>query len=136
MSATLDTGAVFGRGIAFPPRIGPDGRLQFSQGADNIRESIRIILLTNTGERIMLADFGGSLGRFLFEPNIAATHRAIEQSITRSLARWEPRITVSSVDVDVAEDDAQTAIATLRYTLVATRANEQLRLRVPVGSGV
>jgi len=136
MSTTTDTGALFGRGIAFPPRIGPDGRLQFSQGADNIRESIRVILLTNSGERIMLADFGGSLGRFLFEPNIAATHRAIEQSITRSLARWEPRITVSAVDVDAAEDDAQAAIATLRYTLVATRSSEQMRLRVPVGAGV
>lgn len=136
MSTTPDTGALFGRGIAFPPRVGPDGRLQFSQGADNIRESIRVILLTNSGERIMLADFGGSLGRFLFEPNIAATHRAIEQSITRSLVRWEPRITLNAVDVDVAEDDAQAAIATLRYTLVATRANEQMRLRVPVGAGV
>ena len=136
MSTNLDTGALFGRGIAFPPRIGPDGRLELSQGADNIRESIHIILLTNTGERIMLADFGGNLGRFLFEPNTAATHRAIVQSITRSLARWEPRITVSSVDVDVAEDDARAAVATLRYTLVATRANEQMRLRVPVGSGV
>jgi hypothetical protein len=40
------------------------------------------------------------------------------------------------VDVDPADGDAQTAIATLRYSLVATRASEQLRLRVPVASGV
>jgi phage baseplate assembly protein W len=132
----VDTGTLFGRGIAFPPRVGSDGRLQFSQGADNVRESIRIILLTNTGERVMLGDFGGSLGRFLFEPNTPATHRAIEQSITQALARWEPRITLASVDVDPADGDAQTAIATLRYSLVATRASEQLRLRVPVASGV
>lgn len=136
MSTIIDTGSVFGRGIAFPPRVGADGRLQFSQGADNIRESIRIILLTNAGERVMLADFGGSLGRFLFEPNIAVTHRAIVQAITRSLARWEPRISVASVEVDAAPDDAQAATASLRYSLVATRANEQMHLRVPVGAGV
>lgn len=133
---SVDTGILFGRGIAFPPRVGSDGRIQFSQGADNVRESIRVILLTSTGERVMLRDFGGSLGEFLFKPNIAATHRAIEEAITRSLARWEPRIAVISVDVDPAPDDAQAAVATLRYSLVATRANEQMRLRVPVGSGV
>jgi phage baseplate assembly protein W len=136
MSTIIDTGSVFGRGLAFPLHVGADGRLQFSQGADNIRESIRIILLTNAGERVMLPEFGGSLGRFLFEPNIAATHRAIEEAIVRSLGRWEPRIAVASVEVDVAPDDAQAAVVSLRYSLVATRANEQMHLRVPVGAGV
>ena len=131
----MDPGAVFGRGIAFPPRVGPDGRLTYSAGPDNVRESIRIVLMTDPGERIMLPEFGGGLRRFLFEPNIVATHRGIEEAITRSLARWEPRVTLSSVTVEPADDDAQAAIATLRYTLVATRAREELRLRVPVGAG-
>jgi phage baseplate assembly protein W len=131
----MDLGDVFGRGIAFPPRVGSDGRLSYSLGPDNVRESIRVILMTDPGERVMLPDFGGGLRRFLFEPNILATHRGIEEAITRALARWEPRVTLSSVDVEAADDDAQAAIATLRYTLVATRAQQELRLRVPVGAG-
>ena len=41
----IDAGTLFGRGIAFPPRIGPDGRLMWSAGPQNIREGIRIALL-------------------------------------------------------------------------------------------
>jgi hypothetical protein len=131
----MDVGQIFGRGIAFPPQVGPDGALRFSAGADNIRESLRVILMTDPGERIMLAEFGGGLRRFLFEPNTAATHRAIQDTITRAIARWEPRVSLQSVEVDAATDDPQAAIATLNYTLVATRAPEQVRLRVPVAAG-
>ena len=37
---------VYGRGIAFPPRVDARGRLAYSEGVDNVRESIRLILLT------------------------------------------------------------------------------------------
>lgn len=129
-----DEGSLFGRGIAFPPRVMADGSFGFSAGPENIRESIRIILMTDPGERVMLADFGGGLRRFLFEPNTVATHRAIEEAITRSIARWEPRVTVSSVEVIPVPDDGRAVIATIRYTLVATRAQGELRLRVSLGA--
>ena len=44
---------LFGQGLGFPPRIGADGRLVWSSGEDNVRESIQIILLTEPGERLM-----------------------------------------------------------------------------------
>ncbi len=40
---------LFGQGLGFPPRVGADGRLVWSGGEDNVRESIRIILLTEPG---------------------------------------------------------------------------------------
>lgn len=129
----MDEGRLFGRSMAFPPQVGPDGRIAWSQGPDNVRESIRLILLTEPGERVMLHEFGAGLGRFLFQPNIVSTHRAIEDAIAQSIARWEPRAQVSAVEVEAAPDDPETAIATIRYTLVASRTSEQLRLRLPLG---
>ncbi|NTV96894.1 MAG: TOBE domain-containing protein, partial [Thiobacillus sp.] len=38
---------LFGRGISFPPRIGSDGRIAWSEGEQNVRESIRVILMTD-----------------------------------------------------------------------------------------
>jgi phage baseplate assembly protein W len=73
----MDKGRLFGRGISFPPRVGPDGRVVWSEGETNIRESIQVILLTEQNERLMLPDFGGGLGMFLFEPNAVATRRQI-----------------------------------------------------------
>ena len=41
----MDTGKLFGRGISFPPRVGPDGRVVWSEGEANVRECIEIVLM-------------------------------------------------------------------------------------------
>jgi phage baseplate assembly protein W len=107
----MDEGQLFGRGISFPPRIGPEGRIAWSVGAQNIREAIRVILLTETEERLMRPEFGGGLQSFLFEPNTTATHRLIQERITQALGRWEPRIAIESVTVDAHPQDAEAALA-------------------------
>ena len=130
----MDAGRVLGRGIAFPPRVGADGRVAWSEGEDNIRDAIRIVLSTERRERLRLPDFGAGLGRLLFEPNTVATRHRIEQLIELALAAWEPRISVSSVDVEPDAEDPQGAVATIAYTLVATQAQERMRVAVALGS--
>ena len=129
----MDAGRLYGRGIAFPPRVGADGRIAWSEGEVNIRENIEIILRTEERERINLPAFGGGLRRFLFEPNTVTTRFQIQDRITRALQQWEPRVTVSSVDVEEDPRDPQSAIATVHYQLVATQAAAQVSLRVRLG---
>jgi phage baseplate assembly protein W len=123
-------GRLLGQGISFPPRIGVDGRVAWSSGADSIRESIRVVLMTDPGERLMLPAFGAGLRGFLFEPNIPATHRLIQERVDFTLGRWEPRIDVVRVAVDADPDDAQQANVTIDYTLVATEERGQVGLAV------
>ncbi len=125
-----NAGKIFGKGISFPPRIGADGRVVWSEGEENIRESIRVILMTELNERLYLPQFGGGLNRFLFEPNNATTRQLIRDRITKALARWEPRIAVESVSVEPDAQDQQAAIATIFYKLVATQATEKVSLTV------
>lgn len=119
---------LYGRGTGFPPRVGPDGRVASSSGEQNVRESIRIILLTEPNERLMLPAFGAGLRRYLFEPNTVETHRLIEEDVRNALQRWEPRITLDDVNVKQDPDDPRSAIASLKYTLVATQVTEQVSL--------
>lgn len=126
----IDAGRLFGRGISFPPRIGGDGRWVTSEGPQNVRESIRVILLTEMEERLMLPRFGAGLKRYLFRPNNTATHRLITEAVEQSLGRWEPRVRVQSVRVDADARDPDAALVTLRYRLVANRSEEELQLRV------
>lgn len=130
-----DIGRVFGRGIAFPPRVGEDGTVSWSEGADNIREAIRIILLTERGERVMLPDFGAGLKRYLFEPNTVATRRLIEEEIIQAIKRWEPRVKLDTVAVEADRSDPDSAIASIRYQLIANRASEELQLRLQLNAG-
>jgi uncharacterized protein len=129
----MNAGNIFGRGISFPPRVGPDGRVAWSEGETNVRESIRVILMTEQPERLRNPKFGGSLGRFLFEANTVSTRRSIEDRITKELAQWEPRIRVESVNVDPDPVDPQAAVATITYKLVATQALERVSVGVTLG---
>lgn len=131
----MDSAQVYGKGMAFPPRVGADGRIAWSEGEANVRESIRAILMTEPGERLRLPEFGAGLGRFLFEPNTVPTHTRIREGIAEALQRWEPRVQVESVDVQPDAVDPQAAIATITFRLVATQALEHVALAVAVGAG-
>jgi Bacteriophage baseplate protein W len=129
-----NAGKIFGKGISFPPRVGADGRVAWSEGETNVRESIRVILMTEQPERLRAPSFGGSLGRYLFEPNTVATRRSLQDRITKELAQWEPRISVESVNVDADKDDPMAAVATITYKLIATQAVERVSLSVTLGT--
>jgi phage baseplate assembly protein W len=128
----MNQGDLIGRGISFPPRVGPDGRIAWSQGEDNVRESICVILTTEPRQRLLLPDFGCGLGRFLFEPNTVATRQQIQDLISKALARWEPRISVEAVTVDPDPQNPAAAIATITYRLMTTQTRERVQLNVPV----
>jgi phage baseplate assembly protein W len=130
----MDKGRLFGRGISCPPRVGADGRVTWSEGEENVREAIRIILLTEQRERIRLPEFGGGLARFLFEPNTVTTRRLIEDRITKALSEWEPRIRIEAIDIEPDPDDPQAAIATITYKLVATQARTTISVNVALSA--
>ncbi len=129
----MNAGTLYGRSMAFPPRI-ENGGMVWSVGETNVRESLEIILKTELEERIFLPDFGAGLQQFLFEPNTVATRQLIADRIIKAVRQWEPRVNVELVDVEADPDDAQAAIATLTYKLVATQRLERLKLSVALGA--
>lgn len=130
----VGVGKLHGSGMSFPPRIGSDGRIVWSQGEQNVRESIQVILKTETGSRLRLPEFGAGLARYLFEPNNAATQSLIGSRIGVALARWEPRIAVESVEVAPDPANAESAIATITYKLVATQKRERVSLAISLSA--
>jgi|SRR6185437_9433373 len=130
----MDGGQLYGRGMGFPPRVGPDGRISWSEGETNIREAIQIILQTEENERINLPGFGGGLRQFLFEPNTVTTRFQIEDRITKALQLWEPRILVTEVDVQEDPGDSTAAIASIEYRLVATQVKDNITVSVKLAA--
>jgi phage baseplate assembly protein W len=129
----MNAGALYGRSIAFPPRLGPDGHWAWSEGPRNIRESIQIIMLTEAGQRLMLPSFGAGLERFLYEPNTAATRRLIQERVETALRLWEPRIRLRAVTVEEEPGDAGRAVVSVEYELVALQSVDRIALTVDLG---
>jgi phage baseplate assembly protein W len=122
--------SIFGQGLSFPPRVGADGRLAWSVGEENVRESIRILLLTEPGERLMRENFGGGLREFLFEPNTLTTRTLIAERIRRALEQSEPRITVNEVEVTTDPAEPRLIRVTITFRLIATDAVDRLGLEL------
>lgn len=119
---------LFGQGLSFPPRVGADGRLAWAEGEQNVRESIRLILLTTPGERLMRERFGCGIREFLFEPNNVTTRELLRRRITQAIGRWEPRVRVQEVAVDADPADPRAANVTIIFRLVANQVVERLDL--------
>jgi phage baseplate assembly protein W len=113
---------IFGQGLSFPPRVGADGRLAWSEGEENVRESIRVILLTEPGERLMRDEFGCGLRRFLFEPNTVTTRTLIREAVTNAIKAREPRVAVEEVTVESDAAEPRLVAVEIRFRLVATQA--------------
>ena len=88
-----------GSGITFPFEYNSLGKILTSSSEQNIQESIKIILSTKLGERMMRPDFGCRINELLFSLNTIDTHNLIIYYVTESLHKWEHRIIVKSVRV-------------------------------------
>jgi hypothetical protein len=117
-----------GKGWRLP--LYPDelGRLGYAAGPDKVAQSIRIILETEPGERIMLPAFGCGLRRYLMRPNTSATRALILHDVELSLASFEPRIRVTELAVDPGDDPA---LVLIRIGYVHVRDNRPGNLVYP-----
>src|SRR5271154_3913831 len=91
--------AFVGSGWAFPPQSNTTGSIALVSGDQEIAESIRIILSTGYGERPMRPEFGCGIHDHVFAPADATTAGVIIYEVNRALARWEPRIVVTDVNI-------------------------------------
>ena len=103
-----------------------EGRLHYPTMEESVRQSIKIILQTLPGERIMRPRFGGGLERYLHEPNTLTTRRQIRDLITESLERWETRILLDRVDVWEIEERPDTVRVEIVYRLRRTNQAQQM----------
>lgn len=66
-------------------------------GLDHLRQSIRDILGTPLGTRVMLRDYGSRLFELVDAPINRGTIVDLYVATIEALAKWEPRISVSRV---------------------------------------
>jgi len=103
-----------------------NGHLHFPNLDQSVRQSIRIILQTSPGERLMRPAFGGGLQNMLHEQNTLTTRRRIQDLITESLERWEKRIFLDRVDVWEVDDRPTAVRVEIAYRLRRANTPQQM----------
>jgi phage baseplate assembly protein W len=112
--------AFLGAGWGFPVVRGPDGRFAAAAYEESIRQSIRIILSTARGERVMRPDFGCGLQELVFAVNDATTQGLAESEVEEALIRWEPRIKVERVRAEPAGERGEVLEIHVDYRVRST----------------
>ena len=115
-----------GTGMAFPPRIDQaTGRVVMSSGLQSIKESIYLILMTQTTERITRPTFGTDTADYVFMDMNQTYLTIMKRDLTESILRQEPR--VSSVDIETELESQQGyVLINIDYTVANTNQKDNM----------
>jgi len=111
---------LIGSGLAFPLQADQRGALALTRAVDDIEQAIALILGTAPGERPMRPEFGCTVHDVVFDTIDAALIGKVQTAVHEALERWEPRIEVTSLDIDTSETDAGKLLVTITYRVRAT----------------
>lgn len=104
MSSDILT-ATLGQCWTFPPRFEPDG-VSLTAGVEAVTQSLRVLFMTEPGERIMRESYGGGMHDFLFENITDELLVNIHNRTEESILRHEPRSLLRDVVIQPGAQDA------------------------------
>lgn len=109
--------SVLGRCWAFPPQFSPDTGVKMAEGIEAVLQSLQVLFLTQTEERIMRESWGAGMNDFLFE-NISDELLAnIQTRVEEVILRYEPRVTLKEIIIQPVANDASRLQITLTVSL-------------------
>ncbi len=115
-----------GRGWAYPVDTAARGRIALSEREADVEASIRIILGTAKGERVMRPSFGCGIHEYVFATVDSTTLNRIRTEVRDALVEWEGRIEVRSVDVSIDDIDAGKLLVRVEYRIRSTNTEFNL----------
>lgn len=95
---------------------------------DHIRQSVRDILLTPVGTRVMRRSYGSLLSALIDQPQNAALRLQIMSACYMALLQWEPRLKLTGIRYESAFDGGMV----VEITGSRTDTAQDFSLTVPV----
>ena len=115
-----------GTGWSYPVATDNQGDIRMEEAADNIERSVRIILNTAKGERVMRPEFGCDIHDQVFSSLSPATLNRIEEAVRDALVRWEPRISVDRVGAEPDPETPNKVRIEIDYWIESTNSHENM----------
>ena len=84
--------------------------------AEHIRQSVRDILVTPVGSRVMRREYGSLLAAMIDRPQSPALRLQIMAACYSAIQKWEPRISLTAIAFERSESDG-----TLYVDITGTR---------------
>ena len=93
-------------GLSLPLKNGDGGFFEQNFTSYNqAKSNLKNLLLTKKGERIAQPQFGSGLQSLLFEPIDSEFENKITDTITESVEKWLPYITIEDIFIDISDSN-------------------------------
>jgi phage baseplate assembly protein W len=102
---------------------------------EHISQSVADILTTRIGTRVMRRAYGSQLVDLIDQPGNGTTRLLAYAAIAMALIRWEPRIRVSRVELNVGTMAGQFELV-LEATVLNSNELQSLRIPLTMGASV
>lgn len=110
-----------GTGFSFPVQADPlSGRIRMASEEEDIRQAVRIILMTGKGERVMRPDFGCRIYDYAFGTTDCTSLSRMKNAVEEALRLWEPRIIDVEAEVTVADGESGLLMIEISYVVRST----------------
>lgn len=122
-SGATATAPFLGRGWAFPPSFTAGGRdVAMVVGADDVLQSLQILMATLPGERVLQEDFGCDLLAAQFAEIDHGLLNTLKRQIEDAVRLHEPRVDLHEVTLQQRTDDVDVLMVSISYTLRSTNS--------------
>lgn len=123
-----------GKGWAFPPRFDSNNDTVMVSGSTDVAESLRILMSTRLGERVMLPLYGTPLDTF--EGMTVTVQNNVKSQVRAAIVRYEPRVKVHSGDVDVPDGGREgLMLIKVEYEIPSTNSRANMVYRFYLNEG-
>ena len=106
-----------GLSVALPLAINTtDGAYALNKDIESMAsQNLKMVVLTNPGERIMQPAFGAGIRQLLFEPATRATVDIVRNRIQQQVSQYLPYIDLVQLQVFISENDASSLVIAIKY---------------------
>lgn len=126
MSDVKKVGSFLGTGWKFPPTFdNVNGNVEMVSDAEDIRESLHILLATRLGERLMLPEYGCNMNYLAFNTLDLTTVNFVRKQIRDAITKFEPRIDINKIDINTDDSIDGVLKIEIEFTIrsINTRSN-------------
>jgi uncharacterized protein len=115
--------AYLGTGWGFPPTFDRATKsVQLVSAADDIWQSLYILLATSLGERVLQPSYGCNLQELLFETLSPTVASNIKEIIRTAILYHEPRIKLDRLDLSLSNQLEGVVNIAIDYTILSTNS--------------
>jgi phage baseplate assembly protein W len=115
-----------GRGVGFPLIPDAGGTLRYVEGDTGVGQSLRLLLMTAAGERVMRPNFGSRAPQLVFAPGSETNKNLLETSIREAVRDFEPRVQLTDVTVTERELEPERVDIEVSYTVRQSNTRDSI----------